>query len=175
MARAIWKKRSWLRRVGWRPGTAESSDIPHDHGLFPGSYFQEKLLQERYRALRTNKPLVVMVLDAEKVGYRAPPGTITDSLGDAVNASVRESDICGLLKEDRLVGVILTEVEVEKVDAAQQVVAQKTREKLDAVLSHELAEEIAISFHVFPAVRGSELFDQNSSAGLIATGERPGE
>jgi hypothetical protein len=113
-----------------------------------------------------------MVLDAEKIGlpgHADQPGKITGSLGEAVSACVRESDICGILKEDALIGVILTEVEPEKVGAAQLIVAGKTREKLGALLSHEMADRIAISFHVFPAAAGESLFDKGSAPDLIAT------
>src|SRR6185369_16715412 len=138
--------------------------------LYPGGYFQEKLVQERNRALRSHKPLVVMLLDAEKLGFPDHPGEITDSLSKVVNACVRESDICGLLKEDTLIGVILTEVEQEKVGIAQSIIAGKTRVKLDAILNHELADRIAISFHIFSAAGGKGVVDTGSSADSIETG-----
>jgi hypothetical protein len=168
MARTIWKNRSWLRKFAWHRRSASAQSIALVHGLFPEAYFQEKLLQERKRALRSNKPLVVMVLDAESIGGSGRPGKITDSLSEALNGSVRESDICGLLKEDVLVGVILTEVEAEKVGTAQLIVANKTREKLDALLSHEMADRVAITFHIFPAASGSGLLDPGYAANLLA-------
>ena len=174
MARMIWKKRSWWRRLAHLRRAGGTVGIPLDHGLFPGTYFQEKLLQERSRAFRSNKPLVVMVLDAEKIGYPGNPGKITHSLSEAVNSCVRESDICGLLKQDVLVGVILTEVEAEKVGAAQQVVENKTREKLDRLLSHELAEQVAITFHIFPTAGAGALYGQGPPGQVAAGGQNEG-
>jgi lipopolysaccharide/colanic/teichoic acid biosynthesis glycosyltransferase len=50
--------------------------------------------------------------------------------------------------------VILTEVEPEKIDTAQMIVAKKTREKLAALLSDEMVNRIVITFRVFPASGG---------------------
>jgi len=172
MARTVWQNRSWLRRFAWHRKSAAVRSIPLDHGLFPGNYFQEKLRQERNRALRSHKPLVVMVLHAENLRLPGEPGGITKALGKAVHTCVRESDICGLLKEDLLVGVILTEVEAEKVPAAQLTVARKTREKLGRELSRELAERVEITFHIFPADGVNRLFGQAPEPDLIATKEQ---
>ena len=172
MSRTLWKNGTWSRGFAGHRPVGGNPCVPRLHGLFSGAYFQEKLLQERNRALRSHKPLLVMVLDAEKIGNPVRPeqsGKITDALGEALHACVRESDICGILKEDALVGVILTEVEPEKVGAAQLIVAGKTREKLDALLSHETADRIGISFHLFPADAGESLFDKGSAPDLIAT------
>jgi hypothetical protein len=168
MARTIWKNRSWMRRLAWFRWTGDGECMPLDHGLYPESYFQEKLLQERRRALRSNKPLVVMLLNAEKICDPDHPGRITDSLSDVVHACVRESDICGLLKEDLLVGVILTEVEAEKVGNAQAVVSGKAREKLVELLSGPLADRVAISFHVFPSAGADAQLAPDSPQDLIA-------
>ena len=150
MARSLWKNRSWLHKFAWHRRTGMSDYIRLDHGLYPETYFREKLVQERKRAERSNKPLVVMVLDAESLSKIDSTGEITDSLGEGVNTSVRGTDICGLLKDGALIGVILTEVEADKVDTAKRIVAKKTRERLAAVLSDEIVSRIAISFRIYP-------------------------
>jgi hypothetical protein len=127
--------------------------------LVPEASFQEKLLLERRRALRSNQPLVVMTLDAGGVGNPGWAGRITDSLAQVVSGCVRQSDVCGLLKEDRMIGVILTEVEAEKVGSAQLIVTRKTRERLGSQLSCGLADGVAISFHIFPSGGGLGRFD----------------
>ena len=152
MARSLWKNRSWLGKFARHRRSGASDVIPLDHGLYPETYFREKLVQERKRAERSNKPLVVMVLDAESLRKIDGIGEITDSLGEGVNTSVRGTDICGLLKEGALIGVILTEVEPDKVDTAKRIVAKKTRERLSAILSDEIVSLIAISFRIYPEV-----------------------
>jgi lipopolysaccharide/colanic/teichoic acid biosynthesis glycosyltransferase/GGDEF domain-containing protein len=134
--------------------------MPLDHGLYPETYFREKLMQERRRAERSNKPLVVMILDPENLRSIEDSQEITECLGEGVNTCVRGTDICGLLREGTLIGVILTEVEPEKVDTAKQIVAKKTRERLSAILSNDLANRIDITFRTYPDAGGEgETFD----------------
>ena len=170
----IWKNRSWLRLIARHLRSRNAGGVPVEHGLVPETYFLEKLAQEGRRALRSNKPLVLMIVDAENVGEPGGPGPeLAEALGEQLNACVRESDICGLLRKDVLIGVILTEVEAAKIGSAQLVVAKKTRERLAALLSLEQANRIAISFRIFAASDGARLVDLTSAPELIAAGVPP--
>lgn len=158
MARSMWIKRSWLRKFAWyRPQVIERVSLEHD--LYPEAYFCEKLVQERKRAERSNKPLLVMVIDAEKLQAVRREEGITASLGASVNTCVRGTDICGNLGKKGLIGVILTEVEHEKLQTAQEVISNKTRERLATVLSPDMVSQITISFKIFPVSGGTGLFD----------------
>lgn len=160
MARTVWKNRSWLGKFSWLRRTGSSVGISLDNGLYSEAYFREKLVQERKRAERSNKPLVVMIINAEMLRELDTVGKLTNSLGEGLNTCVRGTDVCGLLRGDILIGVILTEVEADKIDTAQLIVAKKTREKLAALLNDEMASRITITFRIFPAAGdGSGLFD----------------
>jgi len=118
------------------------------------------LVQERKRAQRSNKAMVVMMVDAEIISSLVTADKITDALGEAVTTCVRRTDICGLLNEGLLIGVILTEIEAAKIETAHQVMADKIRGKLAALLSEELAQRVAITFHALTAVGdGNGIFD----------------
>jgi lipopolysaccharide/colanic/teichoic acid biosynthesis glycosyltransferase len=108
-----------------------------------------------------------MVIDAEHLRDPESAGHLPDSLGEGLNHCVRGTDICGLLMGDALIGVILTEVEADKVDTAQSIVAKKTRDQLAALLSDELVNRIEISFRIFPVAGGSGLFDLTFYPDLI--------
>jgi GGDEF domain-containing protein len=169
MARIVWKNRSWLRKFLQHLRSGEGASA--EHGPIPESYFLEKLTLEGKRALRSGKPLVVMIIDAEHIGTAGGPeegSELGELLGEEVSGCIRESDICGLLRKDTLIGVILTEVEAEKIGSAQLIVARKTRERLSALLSLEQANRIAISFRIFPAGDGKGLFDLTSHPDQIA-------
>jgi hypothetical protein len=155
MARTIWNHGAWLRKLVWHLRDAAHS-VSLEHVLYPESYFREKLVQERKRASRSNKAMLVMIVDAENLRKLEKDGQIGDELVEEVNACVRVTDICGFLKEGVLVGVILTEVEPEKIEVAQQMVAKKTREKLAALVGGEAAQQIAITFHVFTAAGNND-------------------
>ena len=171
MARTLWTTRSWFRKIA-RNSSGNRDNSSLDHGLYPEQYFREKLVQERKRAERSNKPLIVMVLDAENVATFENIGHLTESLGENVNTCVRGTDICGLLKEGTLIGVILTEVEPEKVDTAKRIVAKKTREMLAAVLTDEMVSRVAISFRTYPESGGNDTFDMTFYPELTALSAR---
>jgi len=155
MTRTIWNHGAWLRKLVWHLRDAAHS-VSLEHVLYPEAYFREKLVQERKRASRSNKAMVVMIVDAENLRKPEKGDDIGNELVEEVNACVRVTDICGFLKEGVLVGVILTEVEPEKIEVAQQMVAKKTREKLAALVGGEAAQQIAITFHVITAASNSD-------------------
>ncbi|MCM0082871.1 sugar transferase [Geomonas sp. Red32] len=128
-----------------------------EHGLYPIQFFRERLIQERRRAERSQRPLLVMVLDAERLALVEGEEHVTDTLGDGVHTVLRGTDICGVLKEGALVGVILTEIEPEKVEAAKRIVTHKTRESLASLLSADLANRVVISFRVYPGPGGGDI------------------
>jgi lipopolysaccharide/colanic/teichoic acid biosynthesis glycosyltransferase len=161
MARPLWKNRSWLLKFGWHRRAGVKDYMALEHGLYPVPYFRQKLIQERRRAERSNKPLVVMILDAERLtNVEHDSIEIADSVGEGINTCVRGTDICGLLKNGALIGVILTEVAPENVDTAKRIVAKKTRDRLAAMLSDDMADRINISFRTYPdETGGGEPFD----------------
>jgi len=171
MARTVWKNSSWLQNFARHRRTA-ADGASQDHGLFPEAYFLEKLIQERKRAERSNKPLLVMVIDAQDIRYPDFAGNITDSLGDGLSGCIRATDICGLLRSELRVGVIFTEIEPDKLETAQLVVASKTRQRFATLLSDELVTRIAISFHIYPVAGGNGLFDMTFYPELVAPGYR---
>ncbi|WP_183362218.1 sugar transferase [Geomonas limicola] len=148
------------RNKGYKRATksrALNEDPVLAYGLYPEKKFHEKLIQERKRAERSNKPLLVMVVDGTATGL-ANMGE-DGSLGEGLKRCVRKTDICGLLKEGSLIGVILTEVEQDKVELAQMVVAKKVFESLANTLNEELMCQVAITFRFFPVVGSASVFD----------------
>ena len=152
-----WKHNSWWRNFTLR---RNSGSILSDHGFYPVPHFRQKLAQERRRAERANKPLLVMILNTGYVSGKDGVGQICDALGKGIHSCVRDTDICGVLEDGGLLGVILTEVEAEKVTDAKRVVAGKIREKLKELFEDEVARRITISFRIYPeAGGGNEAFD----------------
>ncbi|WP_236026364.1 sugar transferase [Geomonas azotofigens] len=128
------------------------------HGFYQEANFQQKLVQERRRAERAGKPLLVMVLDAGCVAEVERQDVLL-SLGEALRGCLRDTDICGVLGEDT-VGVILTEIPADKVHDAKRVVAMKVKEMLEAKQGKDLAARIGISFRFYPESGGdADAFD----------------
>jgi hypothetical protein len=150
MGRLLWKNSSWSKKFILHGRPRKRTPTPLGHVLYPEASFREKLLQERRRAERSNKPLVIMVVNVEAVRSLDKDQEITGSLSEWVNTSVRGTDICGLLKDGKVIGVILTEVEPQKIDDAKRVVAKKTKEKLAAILGDDIVNSLTISFQTYP-------------------------
>lgn len=144
-----WRNRSWWRRITQRN---DRSGDNFCHGFYPEQEFQQKLVQERKRAERAGKPLLVMVIN---VGYASNPdcSAFMAALGEGLQSCQRETDICGALGEYSA-GVILTEVTADKVKDAKCAVAKKVREMLDARFTDELGRRLTISFRIFPETGG---------------------
>ena len=171
MTRIIWKDRSWLCRLASRLRQGGDS-VSLDHGLYPEECFREKLAQERRRAARSKKAMVVMLVDVSKIRNPDTENRIAESLGEEVVSCLRGTDICGLINNGVLIGVILTEIKADKIETAQQVVAKKTRELIAALLSEELADQVTITFKVFTAAGpGNEIPD--IALGPEVTGQVP--
>jgi len=121
-----------------------------EHGVYPEAYFRKKLVQERKRAERSNRPLIVMLVDASGVPNLGGVQESPPSLTEVLSASVRDTDICGEMDGDRIAGVILTEVEPDMVEAAKESVAAKVRERLATVFPQDTVQGIVITFRTFP-------------------------
>jgi hypothetical protein len=145
MARTIWKVRSYFSKLISRTG---------ETGICPEDLFRETLVQERNRAIRAHRALVVMIIDVQNV-CTPGAGEITEYVGERVISCIRQSDICGILPNRKQVGVILTEIEAQKINAAQLVVERKIREELASCVGAETVKRIGITFRTLAPVVGT--------------------
>jgi lipopolysaccharide/colanic/teichoic acid biosynthesis glycosyltransferase len=112
------------------------------------SVFHALLTHERRRAQRSRKPFVLMLLDAN-----LEDGTSAEILGRAVDiivASKRETDLVGWYKNDVILGVIFTEVNVDGDLPITETLRTKIETALVKYLGLELSSKIAVSLHLFP-------------------------
>ncbi|GFO64872.1 sugar transferase [Geomonas paludis] len=146
-----WNNKSW-----WRCITQRKQDIADSfaHGFCAEAKFQQKLVQERRRADRAGKPLLVMVIAAGSVA-KDEGQLFLPSLANMLRGCLRETDIAGALGEEGI-GVILTEVAAEKIPDAKRVVATKVREMLEAKYGEALAGRVAIAFRIYPETGGDD-------------------
>ena len=110
--------------------------------------FHSVLTLERRRAERSNKPFVLMLLDANSENGQA--AKILYHAFEAIVASKRETDLVGWYKESAILGVVFTEVNIEATRPVTETLRTKIESALVKHLGREKAAKIAISFHVFP-------------------------
>ncbi len=143
------KRASWWRMLcGCRAGGAER----FGHGFHPLESFRQKLIQERKRAERAGKPLLVMVVTAGG-GFDDDPAAFLGRLAKGLPGCLRETDICGAL-EGRAAGAILVEVEADKVKEAERCVGNKVTGMLRSCFGEEEASRIVVTFRLYPESGG---------------------
>ncbi len=112
--------------------------------------FLRMLAFERKRTERSQRRLVLMLLQSDallKTGDRA--GTCQKILR-ALSRATRETDIKGWYDEDRVIGVIFTEIGNAEGKAVATALLNKVTNALSSTLSIEQINEVSLSFHVFP-------------------------
>lgn len=139
----------------------EFASLPHRDEIPPvEGVFHSLLTYERRRAERSRKPFVLMLLDANLEDGTA--AKILKRAVDVVLATKRETDLVGWYKQDLILGVIFTEVNMEGQLPITEVLRNKVETALIKQLGQEAAAKIAVSLHLFP-----ESWDKDQ-AGWIA-------
>lgn len=142
--------------MSWRRQARET--LPQ--GVQPETLFRQKLIQERKRAERANKPLLVMIVNLGCAAAGGEGDSVVGCVGGGLHSCLRETDICGVLNDGALVGVILTEIGADDLDKVKKAVAKKAREKLSQLLDDEVARRVTITFRIYPESGGkSGAFD----------------
>jgi lipopolysaccharide/colanic/teichoic acid biosynthesis glycosyltransferase len=133
--------------------------VPHvEQGIPPFSeeLFAKLLCLERKRAERSRKPFGLMLVDAGRLLQGNNGKAIFAKLAVALSLSTRETDIWGWHKEGSVIGVILTEIGAVDVKALRDTMLSKVRKAFRTNLEASQADEIKISFHVFPEAPGPQ-------------------
>jgi len=140
------------------PNYSRRLDVPstQNEEILIESVFHSMLTLERRRAERSRKPFVLMLLDVNL--EKGPAAEILRQSVEVTLSSSRETDLVGWYKEDVILGVIFTEVNL----AGDQPVTEILRTKFETAfvkhLGRERTAKIAMSLHVFP-----ETWDKNHS------------
>lgn len=134
----------------WRKRASEALPL----GLQPETRFRQKLIQERKRAERANKPLLVMIVNLGCVATVGEADSVVGCVGGGLQSCLRETDICGVLDDGAVVGVILTEIRGDDLDKVKKAVARKAREKLSQLFDDEVARRVNITFRIYPESGG---------------------
>jgi hypothetical protein len=132
--------------------------------------FQRIVSLEKKRTERSGKPCLLMLLDA---GDGILLQRKRDLLGKVVAALVsftRETDVTGWYKQDRIAGVMFTEVNPDGLELILKTMLGRLKETLATELSSQQLTQINISFRLFPEIEsgpperpGSRLYHLSSS------------
>jgi hypothetical protein len=104
--------------------------------------FRYFLQIERKRAARAHRPVLLLLLDLRDqpaIGPRIEP-TLAARVFAGLWRCLRETDVVGWYREDRVVGAVLTQVED---GPSRSEVTRATRERVTAALCQDLSPDVA--------------------------------
>jgi lipopolysaccharide/colanic/teichoic acid biosynthesis glycosyltransferase len=115
--------------------------------------FRSALYWERQRSERSGKPIVLALATFE----RSIPGNIPlkNAAYEAVPSLVRATDSVGWFKQNETFGVIFTELGPRVDNSLLDIIAAKLKLVLGAAFPPEIANNVCLSYHVFPDCNSS--------------------
>jgi hypothetical protein len=112
--------------------------------------FLRVIWHERKRSERAQKPSVLMLVEMEEQFPGERNHEALRTILSTLSAATRETDVTGWYKDDRVVGVLFTEIMVEDESSIVTAVMSRVSEVLRNQLSSWQFNQVTTSFHVFP-------------------------
>lgn len=118
--------------------------------------FAGMLLRERRRTDRSGKPILLMLLDIEKSLKVNPRGSLLRRIWLALSSSIRDTDVQGWHKNQSVLGVLFTELNLNGPVPITEVIHAKILSALASQLTPEELRQISIRLHTYPDRWGAE-------------------
>ena len=112
--------------------------------------FRKLLSLERKRSERSRQRFVLMLVEPRQLLQGARREAMLRALTKAVHISTRETDMPGWYVEDRVIGVIWTEIGSGSITSIRNALRSRVLSALRNDLSPEEMNDVHISFHVYP-------------------------
>jgi len=112
--------------------------------------FHRMIALERKRTERSRKPFLLMLLDA---GGGLPSARVQSLLGEVLGSltvTTRETDMVGWYATGLVVGVMFTEIAIDRGSSIVSTMMNRVSDVLRKNLSLEQFNHIKLSFHLFP-------------------------
>ena len=111
--------------------------------------FDHMLTLERKRTERSKRPFLLVLLDIEDLLTDQEDSGLIKELEDALCSATRETDIKGWHQQDKIIGIIFTELGSAE-EIAKEKIFLKIQDKLCQTLGSNAVQSIKISYHLFP-------------------------
>lgn len=129
--------------------TMFEANIDDDYTFYDKSQFHHMLHVEKIRAERSQRPLLLMLLDISAMMNNGASKDTPAKIRTALCPSLREVDIRGWYNYNQTIGVIFTEV--SSIDSSSiEVIIKKIHRNFCKHLDSELVSKINIFFHIYP-------------------------
>lgn len=127
-------------------GTGRDNVFDEYFGFYTEDYFRQMLAMERKRTERSRKPILLVILDIEKLMADFPSKTIVSGISSLLKESVREIDIKGWYEYNRSIGIIYTETS----NFGKEAILNKIQNKLNTAFEKRDVDKIEVTFALFP-------------------------
>ena len=132
------------------PSQRSVSLIQYEHEILAEHLFRRVFCWERKRAERSGKSFLLMLVNVERLLRTNGNDETLSELVSALNCSTRETDIAGWYREGAILGVIFIETHKADRDQLESLITARVTEEMRARLGTEHADQIHLSFHMFP-------------------------
>jgi lipopolysaccharide/colanic/teichoic acid biosynthesis glycosyltransferase len=149
-------KNSGRRELGAKQGNGQKvmsrfGNLPACRaGAVKEETFHAMLSTERRRAERSRKSFVLLLIDSHAVQMNGSSAAFNERLTSVVSTATRETDTIGWYEEDRILGVIFTELNSEGKSPITNVLYTKVVAALRDNLDQKTASSLAVSVHLIP-------------------------
>lgn len=111
---------------------------------------------ERKRTERSGKPFLLMLLDMGDDAAASNADSSLNKIVDVLSLTTRETDVVGWYKNQVVVGVMFTQIELEEKKHVLNTMLSRVSRALEDNLSLDQFNQLSISFHWFPEEWGTE-------------------
>ncbi len=112
--------------------------------------FARMILQERRRTDRSGKPFLLIFMDIEKSLRNDVRGSLLSRICQSVGSSIRNTDGQGWHKQQSVLGVLFTELNVNGPIPVVEVIHRKIVSALASRLTSEELDQITFRLHLYP-------------------------
>ncbi len=120
------------------------------NSILPEEYFHRTICLERKRAERSGKPFLLMLLDIGTAFQTEKNNKVVQSVLSSLALSTRDTDVAGWYKQDKVVGIMFTEIAPDLKKSILATILMRVSGSLKDCLTLEQFSQIGITFHLFP-------------------------
>ena len=121
-----------------------------EHDFLAEEYFLSRLRQEQKRTERSRRPFVLLLLESPRLFGAGDGGDQCERLLSVLSNSIRATDTGGWYQYGSIVGIIFTEISTADRRSIAEILSSKIGGLLEFILGVDQANQVNISFHVFP-------------------------
>jgi len=141
----------WFRFPEMDFGAKKDKTFDEEFSFYSELLFHELLCVERKRTERSQKPILLVMLNIKKLLDVISKYDVIKSISSFLTTSTREIDIKGWYKYNQSIGIIYTELN----GSGKEPIVKKIHENLMRTCGQENAAKIEVTYAVFPR-EGSE-------------------